>query len=264
MTGTSFRHLTPAVGLAILAAACTSQLPPPAHPAPPGTVTQSLVSSKSGRTYRITTLTEGDEASEPFARPTNPLAAASPDNFHGTDRGDAKTSLVDDPQPTTFPDLESFLASPLLVSDDRMIAHDPAITKDRNDPRTEEEQHSVEISAFLYASRKESDNDFHCIVGAAPDHAPAFFNVEVSGLPLGGQDRPSLKAVRDGFKAFFADQLPGVRYSKYDPPIPIHVKGPIFFDIDHPAGKVGPTGMRPTTAWEIHPASAFDFEPDSP
>ncbi|HEX7198331.1 MAG TPA: hypothetical protein VF213_02580, partial [Dongiaceae bacterium] len=162
----------------MLAAGCASQRPPAVTPQPPGPAAKaSFVSSKSGKTYGMIFLAEGDEAPEPFAPPTTATAAASPDNFHGTDRGGAKTSLVDDPQPTTFADLESLLASPLLVPDDQMLNHDPPITKDVNDPRAAEEQHAVEVTAFLYASRKESDNDFHCIIGTAPDHTPAFFNV---------------------------------------------------------------------------------------
>jgi hypothetical protein len=256
------RHLLSLATLVLAAAGCVSQRPP-ATTVPPSGATAHLVSAKSGKTYSVIHLDEVDAAAEPFAPPTNALAAASPDNFHGTDRGNAKTSLVDDPQPANFADLESFLASPLLVPDGAMLAHDPPITKNVDDPRTAEEQHNVEVTAFLYASRKESDNDFHCIIGAAPDHAPAFFNVEISGLPLGGEFRQPLKDVRDGFKTFFSDSLPGPRYVKFDPPIPVHIKGALFFDVDHPAGAVGPTGLRPATAWEIHPVSTIELEPAS-
>jgi hypothetical protein len=50
------------------------------------------------------------------------------------------------------------------------------------------------------------------------------------------------------------NELPnGSSYRKYNHPIPVIVEGSLFFDIDHVAGVVGPQGMRPTTAWEIHP-----------
>jgi hypothetical protein len=38
------------------------------------------------------------------------------------------------------------------------------------------------------------------------------------------------------------------------------VTGSLFFDVDHPAGAVGPQGHRPQTAWEIHPISSIAFE----
>jgi hypothetical protein len=40
----------------------------------------------------------------------------------------------------------------------------------------------------------------------------------------------------------------------------VKVTGSLFFDVDHKAGSVGPTGMRPKTAWEIHPVSDIQFE----
>jgi len=32
--------------------------------------------------------------------------------------------------------------------------------------------------------------------------------------------------------------------------------------VDHAAGVVGPQGMRPSTAWEIHPVTKIEFEID--
>ncbi len=258
----SRRLLVAVATLAVLVAGCATQGPPVATAPPTGAAAPTpLVSAKSGKTYSVIRLGERDAAPEPFVPPTGALAAASPDNFHGKDRGNAKTSLVDDPQPTTFSDLGSLLASSLLVPDDQMLDHQPPITKDVDDPRTPEEQHNVDVTAFLYASAKESDNDFHCIIGTAPDQTAGFFNVEVSALPVSGDFRQPLKDVRDAFKAFFGDSLPGSGYSKFDPPIPVHVKGSLFFDVDHKAGAVGPTGLKPATAWEIHPVSSIEFEP---
>ncbi len=124
-----------------------------------------------------------------------------------------------------------------------------------------EERHNVVVTAFLYASAKESDNDFHCIIGTAPSQPRRFLNVEVSGLPLNGPFRAQLKTVRDKFKGFFGHDLPTHEYSKFDPPIPVRIAGSLFFDIDHPAGAVGPTRLKPTTAWEIHPVTDIEFEP---
>jgi hypothetical protein len=120
----------------------------------------------------------------------------------------------------------------------------------------------VVITGFLYASTKESDNDFHCIIGTAPGKPPQFVNVEVSGLPVSGPARVPLKAVRDAFIEFFGDDLPGSSgYTKFKTPIKVQITGSIFFDIDHKAGVVGPVGFRPKTAWEIHPVSEIVFEP---
>ncbi len=252
--------LASVTALALLAAGCATRQPPVAATPATSSPTGTLVSAKSGRSYTVTNRGETDLAVEPFAPPTAAFGKPSPDNFHGTDRRDAKTSPVDDSQPQTFADIESLLASSLLVPDDQMLNHQPPITKAPDDPRTDEEQHAVEVTAYLYASAKESDNDFHCILGAAPDHAPAFLNAEVSGLPEGAS-RQSLMAVRDAFKSFFGDSLPGTGYSHFDPPIQVHIKGSIFYDIDHKPGTVGPEGQRPTTAWEIHPITSIDFEP---
>ncbi len=249
--------------LASLGVACT-QTPRPVSPAvttptpPPPAPPAVIHSARTGRTYAVVRLTEEEAAQEPFQPAVPGLAAPSQDNFRGKDRAGAKTSIVDgDPQ--TFDDVGALASSGLLIADDQMLNHDPAITRD-SDARVDEESHNVVVTGYLYASKKESDNDYHCIIGTAPDQAPVFLNVEVSGLPE-GQFHQQLKDVRDAFTTFFADHLPGVAYSKFDPPIPVRITGSIFFDIDHKAGEVGPGAFKPTTAWEIHPVSAIEFEP---
>ncbi|MFY9824558.1 MAG: hypothetical protein WAM82_24490 [Thermoanaerobaculia bacterium] len=258
MRSTLPRPLALVLGLALLGVACT-QTPPPVPPAAqaPPAKTAVIHSAKTGRTYTAVQLAEPEAAREPIAA-VSALGAPSSDNFRGTDRAGAKTSIVDgDPQ--TFDDVSALASSGLLVDDDQMLHHDPAITRD-SDARFDEEGHNVVVTAFLYASKKEGDNDFHCIIGAAPDQTPVFFNVEVSGLPQ-GQFRQQLQDVRDAFKTFFAGQLPGTGYSKFDPPIPVRITGSLFYDIDHKPGEVGPAAFKPTTAWEIHPVSAIEFEP---
>src|SRR5258708_23755305 len=44
-------------------------------------------------------------------------------------------------------------------------------------------QKVVTVTAFLYAASRESDNDFHCIVGRDPSKPASYMNVEVSALP---------------------------------------------------------------------------------
>lgn len=263
MRPTLFHHLAPVLVLilASLGVACT-QTPRPVTPVvtPPSPPAAAAIhSAKTGRTYAVVQLTEAEMAQEPFKPAVPGLAAPSQDNFRGKDRAGAKTSIADG-APQTFDDVGALASSGLLVPDDQMLNHDPAITRD-SDERVDEEGHNVVVTGFLYASKKESDNDFHCIIGTAPDQTgPVFLNVEVSGLP-DGQFHQQLKDVRDAFTTFFADHLPGVAYSKFDPPIPVRITGSLFFDIDHKAGEVGPGAFKPTTAWEIHPVSAIELEP---
>ena len=58
-----------------------------------------------------------------------------------------------------------------------------------------------------------------------------------------------------------ANDLPaGPKYRVYDHPLPVIVEGPLFFDVDHGAGTVGPSGMKPRTAWEIHPITKLRLQ----
>jgi hypothetical protein len=242
---------------------CASHVtsPPPVSAAPTAAAPTQVTSKKTGKTFQILHLAEKDDELEKFEAPTGGLGAASPDNFHGTDRKAAKTSISNGPT-QTFADLAALFDSGLLLPDKQMTKHHPAISKAETSDRVDEEQHNVVVTAFLYASSKEPDNDFHCIFGAAPDKPPQFLNVEVTALPLNGDAKAQLKTVRDKFKEFFGpDNLPGSGYNKFDPPIPVKITGSIFFDIDHPAGAVGPTGLKPKTAWEIHPVTDIEFEP---
>jgi hypothetical protein len=83
---------------------------------------------------------------------------------------------------------------------------------------------------------------------------------EVSGLPESGADRPRLLAARTQFQDFFAAQPIGTNYRRFSPPIQVMVSESLFFDVDHPSGAVGPVGLKPATAWEIHPVTAIIFE----
>lgn len=229
----------------------------PITPAPSTTIT----SKKTGANYDVFHSDEADHDFEKFELPPAGVAAPSPDNFHGTDRKTAKTSISSASE-TTFADVASLLNSKLFVKDSKMLQHNPPISKDASSGRVKEEEHNVVITGFLYASTKESDNDFHCIVGTAQGGTPRFVNVEVSGLPASGPDRQRLAAARAKFKEFFGDKLPsGKGYSKFNPPIKVRITGSIFFDVDHKAGVIGPQGFRPKTAWEIHPVTDIEFEP---
>jgi hypothetical protein len=112
---------------------------------------------------------------------------------------------------------------------------------------------------------KEDDHDFHVIAGDKNcSSSGCFMNVEVSGWPpdTHSPDRPVLKAVRQSFLDFFDGEDPGTSgYDKPRPLIPVTISGSLFFDMDHKAGTIGPTCCRPSTAWEIHPVTAIEFEP---
>jgi hypothetical protein len=122
----------------------------------------------------------------------------------------------------------------------------------------------VTVLASIYAFRKESDNDYHVILGDSPTAShPRYLNAEVSGIPVEGSDdnRNALWAVRNAFKAaFHLDSEELDSYWEPNEPVPVRVTGPIFWDSEHePPHTVGPKKFSPRTAWEIHPISRIEF-----
>jgi hypothetical protein len=101
------------------------------------------------------------------------------------------------------------------------------------------------------------------ILGTDPSAGPrTYFNAEGSGLP--GNAAPAfakLKKVRQALVDVYGDLLPkGTNYRAFTVPAPVVVDGSLFFDVDHPAGEVGPqkpVKMQPKTAWEIHPITSL-------
>lgn len=232
----------------------------PVVTSPPTPVPVQTFVSPKGRTYRVIDTLEKGEFVETGRPPSAAAAATAADNFNGTDRKAAKTSIADAPV-ESFSSVRELLAT--LPADNTMLAL--GISRDATSDRVQQEKRNVSVVGYIYAVKSEEDHDFHVILGMSPDDAgSAFLNVEVSGLPQGGVARAQLKAARTAFKNFFAPQ--GVNFSssyrKFDPPIPVRVEGSLFFDVDHAAGVVGPQGMRPKTAWEIHPVTAIEFEID--
>ena len=213
--------------------------------------------SPKGRTHLLTLTMERDDFEKNQATSTSITGASDPEGFRGTDRQAAKLSVADAPS-ETFPDVAELIAT--LPSDDDMLGM--GISRDATSDRVTEEKRNVVVTGFLYAVKHENDNDFHLIVGTDPDAgAVTYLNVEVSGLPPGGPNRAKLRAPRTAFKTFFSDQTFGSNYTKINPPVAVRISGSLFFDVDHRAGVVGPQGLRPNTAWEIHPATDITFEP---
>jgi hypothetical protein len=210
---------------------------------------------------RVTQTNQVDaaEAAEPAATPSPPASPSSGDIFAGTDRRGPKTSVATG-------GLKSFSTIAALRSSFPLDTYMKGlgITRAPDSERTPEEQYNVSVEGYIFAASKETDNDFHLIVGdkdcAAGD---CFINVEVSGLPQDPADPnyPTLAAVRTKFLGYFNNQQPSRGYKKFSPPIAVTLTGSVFFDVDHPAGAVGPAGFKPSSAWEIHPLTDITFEP---
>ncbi len=174
--------------------------------------------------------------------------------FRGKDRKGPKTNFAT-ASTESLSGIDALMAS--LPSDAQMRSHNPAITPKTMERATEEDR-NVEVPVWIYAMKYEADQDWHVIIGTAPEASPHhYFNAEVSGLPPKTAAQYSkLLAVRKSLAKILGDQLPtSDAYAKFAEPIPVTIRGSLFFDVDHAAGVVGPTGMRPTTAWEIHPIS---------
>jgi len=187
-------------------------------------------------------------------------AKCSEDDFFGRSRAACKTSIVK-AKTEQFPTLEAFIAS--LPGEERM--REMNISESEDSKRVKEEERNVRIGkCWLLAVKFEDDGDFHLIVGNRPSvSAEHLFNVEISGLP--DQSAPSyaaLKQARAQFESHFDNKTCFHSYRKfYDAPIPIAVAGSLFYDSEHesPNRSVGPKGLKPKTAWEIHPVTGIEF-----
>ncbi len=187
--------------------------------------------------------------------------SCSGDEYAGTDRAQAKTHLVQGAS-HVFATLDDLFGSGLLVDDTTMRSHVPAISESATSPRVAEEKKNVRITkVYICGIYRENDNDFHMIIGnGMTGSARKLLNVEVSGLPASGT---ALDAVRQQIKEKFGDITCGSgAYKPLGQLIPITIEGSIFFDIDHPSGKVGFPNYKPTTSWEIHPIKKIVFLDD--
>jgi hypothetical protein len=184
-----------------------------------GTTTYSILRTDQVDEYEVPPTTEeilADHAA---------IAAFADDNFKGTTRRVAKISIAD-ARVVHFTDLQDLIES--LTPAGEMIklaVHDRA-----DSDRVGQERRNVRVRAFMYAASREKDNDFHVILGRAPDFDRQFMTVEISGLPSdeASPHRRRLKTVRDKYKKFFANhpqKLPGTTYDFYVPPIPVLIGG---------------------------------------
>jgi hypothetical protein len=228
---------------AILAIGCAT-----ARRQPPALTVVSLADSG---------VAENESEMDPLVPSFNPTMASGPSSvvnaqFRGTDRKGAKTSIAS-ASTEKFNDVAALVGS--LPSDAAMLNHNPAIMRDTQ-TRATEEKRNVRVPAWIYAIKFEADDDWHVIIGTDPaGGSKTFFNAEVSGLPPASSPAfSSLKKVRQSLAGLLGNALPtGTGYNTLNTPVAVMIEGSLFFDVDHAAGVVGPTGMRPQTAWEVHP-----------
>jgi hypothetical protein len=240
--------------------------------------TRTITPPVGGRTYQLLRTIEFDSYETNAAatavaalvrtkRAPSPTALAAAlktqtppgDNFAGMARKAAKLSIANAPV-ESFDDLSALIDS--LTDEDAMINHTPPITVAATSNRVKEERRNVHVTAFLYAASRETDNDFHLIVGRDPSLSPELYvTMEVSGLPGKTANAfDTLNIARASYKTFFADQLPGMNYDFYHPPIPVVIEGSLFFDMSHAQGqRPGPASLksRMPTIWEVHPVTSI-------
>jgi hypothetical protein len=226
---------------------------------PPGTPKQK---------YTILRTNQVDPYETPPASDAEILAApktmkAAGDAFAGSDRKVAKLSTSGS-KVEKFDDLSALIAS--LAKEKAMTKHKPPIGTDSMSDRVTEEDRNVRVKAWLYAASRENDNDFHLILGRDPAlDKEEYMTMEVSGLPPAtAPSFAAINGVRNTFKTFFADHLPGSGYDFPDPPIPVEIGGSLFWDATHAHGpRPGPQDLRPhmPVIWEVHPVTFLKFEP---
>jgi hypothetical protein len=209
----------------------------------------AIYKAPNGKFYKVTFV------ADPTAQIAIQTLKCGIDTFFGKDRAIPKTSYVTGVPTKSFNSIAELIAS---LTPDAVIR--PKLTTKTN-KRIVEEQKNIQLNKniFLYAMKSESDNDYHIIIGDNIKLSLAtLLNIEISGVPKSGN--AAIQKVRDFFETNFV-QLCGTNYAVFkDNPIPIKVSGSTFYDVDHPAGQVGPIGMRPKTSWEIHPIAQITMK----
>lgn len=198
-----------------------------------------------------------DEENEISERSSGTASATTcSDAFAGSARSAAKTSYAS----VSYGTYASINAMRAVLQTDTYMK---GLGITNSSPRVSEENRNRDITtSYLYAIARESDNDFHMIIGDANSAAGNLLNCEASGNPASSQSSyAAINAVRTYLKGYFGTDFCGQSgYTKFTPSIHITLlKGSLFFDIDHAAGTVGPLGLRPNTAWEMHPIHNITF-----
>ncbi len=176
--------------------------------------------------------------------------------FAGLSRGKVKTAITSN-HGRTYTSLPKFMNT--LFPDEDMKVVVRALSKPYAVRAIQEDKTVTVKNVFLLAYARERDNDYHLIL--TDSEGTVFFNAELSGLPgNSAKSYQKLKAARLAFESFPGGVSCG-QYTFLETPLKIlSIKGSLLFDVDHPAGQVGPLGSRPLTAWEIHPVTEIRFE----
>jgi hypothetical protein len=199
----------------------------------------------------------------PVGKTARTKPSVGPDIFNGSFRLEAKTSYAKaHKEKTTM--IEPLLNK--LASDAEMSQqHHELVAKDANhqnhQPRITEEKRNVTLKAWLYWVKKQSDNDYHLILGDTSEFSSGtlFMNAEISGLP---PEHPTqqpfvklrstiqqLLSTRENVKGFFVQ------------PVLVRIGGSLLWDGEHRnphnVGPKKPEDLRPKKAWEIHPIHDF-------
>jgi hypothetical protein len=179
------------------------------------------------------------------------------DNFDGSNRKKAKTSI----SPAgieSFNTLTTFVNS---LEDAETVA---AAIPGSNSLRIAAEDRNVRIKkAYLYCYSRQTDEDFHVIIGSTKKQTSTtkFFNIEISGLPPATDASfPLLQAARDSFFRKASKNLCSAGYFCFTTPLKIEVEGSLFFDKQHHNGLHGTGTKRPPDAWEIHPITFLNYK----
>lgn len=176
--------------------------------------------------------------------------------FAGLSRSKVKTGITQT-NPQSYTSLPQFLNTLFPDNDMKVVVR--ALSKPYAVRAIQEEKMVTVKNVFLLAYAREKDNDYHLILTNST--RTLFFNAELSGLPGNSANAyQKLKAVRAAFENYPGGLNCG-SYTFLETPLRIlSITGSLFFDVDHPAGQVGPLGARPATAWEIHPVTEIKFE----
>jgi len=241
---------------------------PPVAVAPVAVAPTELFVSPKDKRYRITWAEQ--ESYEFDKNRARAVDAAPPgrDDFDGEHRAAAKTSIATGPH-KPYQSLHQLLDElEEKWPDEKMRNRNPPISMAEDSNRVSEENRNVTVPAWLYAVKKEKDNDYHLIIGTNPNQEPIrYFNVEISGLPEAGSAREQLRTPRNAFQSFLRDRgnsLNPKSYLRFEDPVEVIVTGSLFYDIDHKPGVVGSfkePRRVPDTAWEIHPVTEIVLEP---
>jgi hypothetical protein len=233
----------------------------------------TIFKSTDRKTYKVMKTAQTPDESEDIiennksatTKPKVKNDACTSETFDGSDRKKAKLSFST-AREETFANLAAFLAT--LPSDASMgSTHNPVIKTDSTSNRVKEEKRNVHVlHAYIFAFSRETDEDYHVIIGTTNNKSTAvFFNAEISGLPKpSSSSYTSIFNARKKFKDHFGlnNNCQGGYVTRFiDNPVEVELKGSLFFDELHYVGHkiTGPPNAKTATFWEIHPIKDIIF-----